>query len=92
MRSPNLFIVLAVFVSASSACAAQPAENVAATPPVVVLRGTSAPSDPWTSAPLPVYPEASEASYLMPYYYYSAGYRLVPRHHHHHAGASHHHK
>jgi hypothetical protein len=93
MRSPNLFIVLAVFVSASSACAVQPAENVAATPPVVVLRGTSAPSEPWTSAPLPVYDAAaSETSYLMPYPYYFAGYRLVPRHHHHHAGASHHHK
>jgi hypothetical protein len=59
MRSPSLLIVLAVAVSASSACPAQPAENVAAAPPVVVLHGASAPSEPWTSAPLPVYAEAS---------------------------------
>ena len=90
MRSLNLFIVLAVAVSASSACTAQPAENLAAAPPVVVLRGTSAPSEPCTSAPLPVYAaEPSDVSYLLPYYYYSPYYRLVPRHHH--VGASHHH-
>jgi hypothetical protein len=97
MRSLNLFVVLAVVVSASSACSAQPAENVAANPPVAVLRGTSAPSEPWTSAPLPIYNAApSEASYLLPYddcyypYYYSPAHRLVSRHKH--AGASHHHK
>ena len=95
MRSPSLLVVLAVAVPASSACSAQPAENVAAAPPVVVLRGASDPSEPWTSAPLPVYAEASEAPYLLPYYHYFPAYyfpahRLVPRHKH--AGASHHHK
>ena len=91
MRSPNLFVVLAAVVSASSACTAQPAENVAANSPVVLLRGTSAPSEPWTSAPLPIYAaETSETPYLLPYYYYSPANRLVPRHKH--AGASHHHK
>jgi hypothetical protein len=89
MRSPNLFVVLTVVVSAASACADQPAENVAATPPAVVLRGTSVPGEPWTSAPLPVYPEASEASYFLPYPYYFTGHHfVVPRHKH--AGASHH--
>jgi hypothetical protein len=94
-RLPSLLVVLAVAVSASSACPAQPAENVAAAPPVVVLRGASAPSEPWTSAPLPVYAEAIETSYLLPTYYYFPAYyfpahHLVPRHKH--AGASHHHK
>jgi len=97
MRSPNLFVVLAAVVSASSACSAQPAENLAANPPVAVLRGASAPSEPWTSAPVPIYNAApSEPSYLLPYYAYYYPYyyfpysRLVPRHKH--AGASHHHK
>jgi hypothetical protein len=97
MRSPNLFVVLAAVVSASSACSAQPTENLAENPPVVVLRGASAPSEPWTSAPVPVYNAApSEASYLPPYYafyypyYYFPYSRLAPRHKH--AGASHHHK
>jgi hypothetical protein len=92
MRAPNLFVVLAVVGSAPSSCTAPPAENVAAAP-AVVSGGTSTPSEPWTSAPLPVYSEASETSYLLPYpcYYCPPGYRLVPRHHHH-AGSSHHHK
>ena len=98
MRSPNLFVVLAAVVSASSACSAQPAENLAANPPVAVLRGASAPSEPWTSAPLPVYNAApSEASYLLPdYAYYYPNYfpvrRLVLRHKHAGASHAHHHK
>jgi hypothetical protein len=93
MRSLNPFVILAAIVSASSACTAPAAENVAAAPPAAVSRDTSTPSETWTSAPLAVYSEASEASYLLPYpyYYCPPGYRLVPRQHHH-AGASHHHK
>jgi hypothetical protein len=98
MRSSNPFVVLAVVVSASSACSAQPAENLAANPPVVVLRGASAPSEPWTSAPLPIYNAApSEVSYLLPYYsyypyYYFPYYHLAPRHKHAGASHAHHHK
>jgi hypothetical protein len=82
MRWHPLLLVLFGVAVAAPALAEAP-DDPAATPPVVVLRGSSAPPTPWyTPPPRPREVEVREVTYYVPTYYYLALPYRIARHHH----------
>ena len=82
MRLHPLLVVLIGLAVAGPALAEAP-DNPAAAPPVVVLRGSSAPpTPPYTPSPTPREVEVREVTYYAPTYYYLPLPYRVARHHH----------